>query len=123
MSLDVVCLGFLQGLTEFLPVSSSGHLGLFKALFGMDGPTLAFDLVLHMATLFAVLIYFARDIFRLVAEWACGFFNRNAHDREGWRFGWAVSEPGRHTLSLAEEPSQPDGEAKKAARGAESEEA
>lgn len=90
MSLDVVCLGFLQGLTEFLPVSSSGHLGLLKALFGMDGPTLAFDLVLHMATLFAVLIYFARDIFRLVAEWACGFFNRNAHDREGWRFGWAV---------------------------------
>ncbi len=56
-----ILLGILQGLTEFLPVSSSGHLALFGAWFGLSEPDLAFDVLVHLATLAAVLAYFHRD--------------------------------------------------------------
>jgi undecaprenyl-diphosphatase len=80
----------LQGLTEFLPVSSSGHLALGKVLLGAGDLGLAFDLVLHVSTLLAVLIYFFRDIYSLLAEWLYGMVNANARRWAGWRFGWAV---------------------------------
>lgn len=83
-------MGLLQGLTEFLPVSSSGHLGLAKVLFGIKEPALAYDLALHAATLFAVLIYFRRDICRLFLEWCRAIPDRSARPAPGWRFGWAV---------------------------------
>jgi len=60
--LKTAILGAVQGLTEFLPVSSSGHLALFQYLFKMKDPMLAFDIAVHWATLLAVLIYFRRDI-------------------------------------------------------------
>jgi undecaprenyl-diphosphatase len=59
---DAVILGFIQGLTEFLPVSSSGHLVIAQALIGFQGPGIVFDILLHGATLGAVLLYFWRDI-------------------------------------------------------------
>lgn len=90
MNLDVLFLGLLQGVTEFLPVSSSGHLGVAKIIMGLDGPSLSFDLVLHVATLFAVFLYFLKDIATLLLEWVYGFFNANARNWAGWRFGWAV---------------------------------
>ncbi|MDI6764629.1 MAG: undecaprenyl-diphosphatase UppP [Thermodesulfobacteriota bacterium] len=52
----------VQGLTEFLPVSSSGHLVFFQSLFGMEEPQLFFDVMLHFGTLLAVMVYFRRDI-------------------------------------------------------------
>lgn len=61
--------GILQGLTEFLPVSSSGHLALFQALFGVDDPGLSylsFDILLHMGTLLAVFLLFWRDVVELI---------------------------------------------------------
>ncbi|MDR1412323.1 MAG: undecaprenyl-diphosphate phosphatase [Actinomycetes bacterium] len=65
------CLGLAQGLTEFLPVSSSGHLSLLNLLFGVNGEEgLEFTFFLHIATLIAALIYFRRDIARLVRAWA-----------------------------------------------------
>jgi undecaprenyl-diphosphatase len=91
MNADSLLLGGLQGLTEFLPISSSGHLGFARAVFGMGEPSLEYELVLHMSTLVAVLIYFSRDIAALFFEWIYGFFNKNAHDWLGWRFGWAVA--------------------------------
>ncbi|MBS3917642.1 MAG: undecaprenyl-diphosphatase UppP [Deltaproteobacteria bacterium] len=60
--LHVIFLGVVQGLTEFLPVSSSGHLVFFQSLFGLKEPQLFFDVMLHFGTLLAVVIYFRRDI-------------------------------------------------------------
>lgn len=59
-SAEALLLGIVQGITEFLPVSSSGHLMLFQALFGMDNlrGLLLFDLVCHLGTLFSIFVYF-----------------------------------------------------------------
>ena len=66
--LQAIVLGLVQGLTEFLPVSSSGHLILFKKLFGLDVNTfgLNFDIAVHVATLLAVVVVFRKTIWNLV---------------------------------------------------------
>jgi len=65
--LESIILGIVQGMTEFLPVSSTGHLILTRTLFGItDGNALAFDAVLHLATAAAVIVYFFPDIWLLV---------------------------------------------------------
>ncbi len=61
-----ILLGFLQGVAEFLPISSSGHLALAQHLFGLDQVPLLFDVFLHLATLAAVLLYFRRKIWVLL---------------------------------------------------------
>jgi len=62
-----IFLGVVQGLTEFLPISSSGHLVLLHALFGpVKASDLAFDAFLHFATAFAIIVYFWRDIWKLI---------------------------------------------------------
>jgi undecaprenyl-diphosphatase len=66
--LEAVILGIIQGLTEFLPVSSSGHLTLMHAFFGINEPTLAFDVFLHLGTLCAVCAAFWRDIWALLKK-------------------------------------------------------
>lgn len=63
--LYAIFLGFLQGATEFLPVSSSGHLVLAEHFFGIESGGLTFDVVLHMATLLAILAYFRKDFINL----------------------------------------------------------
>ncbi|MBU1196919.1 undecaprenyl-diphosphate phosphatase [Candidatus Micrarchaeota archaeon] len=62
---QAVLLGILQGVTEWLPVSSSGHLALAQIFFGIEVPV-AFDVALHLGTLFAVLIYFRSDLVQLL---------------------------------------------------------
>jgi len=66
--LDAVALGIMQGLTEFLPVSSSGHLVILRNLLGFSAPQLLLDTVLHLATLGAVCVFFRRDIFEIFFE-------------------------------------------------------
>ncbi len=66
--LQALVLAFVQGMTEFLPVSSSGHLALFGRLFGMKAPDINFDIVLHMATLLAVLIYYRKKLYQLTVH-------------------------------------------------------
>lgn len=68
--LQAIVLGLVQGLAEFLPVSSSGHLVIFKDILGLGEIPLAFDITLHLATLFAVVIVFRQRIGRIiVAVW------------------------------------------------------
>ncbi len=62
---DAVFLGIIQGLTEFLPISSSGHLVIFQKLLGFQQQQLLFDCALHVGTLLAVVIYFSKDIKRI----------------------------------------------------------
>jgi undecaprenyl-diphosphatase len=87
---SALILGLVQGLTEFLPVSSSGHLSLAKIAASLDNVPMAYDIVLHAATLMAVIIFFSRDIISMLFEWCYGFVNVNARRWTGWRFGWAV---------------------------------
>ena len=67
--LHAVYLALLQGLTEFLPISSSAHLVLLPRIFGWEDQGLAFDVAVHVGTLFAVVAYFRHDILRLLAAW------------------------------------------------------
>jgi len=64
--LDAVILGLIQGLTEFLPISSSGHLVISKALLGFKTPGVSLEIWLHFGTLVAVLVYFRKKIFILI---------------------------------------------------------
>ena len=59
---QAIFLGVVQGLTEFFPISSSGHLVFFQSLFGFEDPQVAFDVVLHLGTLLAVVVYLWADI-------------------------------------------------------------
>jgi undecaprenyl-diphosphatase len=68
-NLHAIWLALLQGLTEFLPISSSAHLILMPRLFGWADQGLAFDVAVHVGTLAAVLAYFRADVLRLFAAW------------------------------------------------------
>lgn len=60
--------GFIQGISEFAPVSSSGHLALLPHLIGFTDPGLAFDLAMHVGTAFAVMVYFSSDLKKLIGS-------------------------------------------------------
>src|SRR5215472_18098308 len=66
--IEVIVLGILQGLTEFLPVSSTALLAILPRLFGWPDPGLSYDIALHVGTLAAVLIYFFRDWLQVIAQ-------------------------------------------------------
>lgn len=68
MLLSVVLLSILQGLTEFLPISSSAHLALFPWVFNLPNPGLSFDAAIHIGTAVALLLYFAKDYIELVKK-------------------------------------------------------
>ena len=63
-----IIIGIVQGLTEFLPVSSSAHLIFIQNLLGVES-SLAFDTFLHLGSLLAVLIYFRADIIKMIKAW------------------------------------------------------
>lgn len=86
--LQVIVLAVIQGLTEFLPVSSSAHLILPSALFGWPDQGLAFDVSIHMGTLMAVLTYFRRDLRLLFQAW-CNHAFRGKSSPES-RLAWLI---------------------------------
>jgi len=66
--LEYILLGILQGITEFLPVSSSGHLVILQSIFGATGKELAISLVLHLGTSLSLCVFFFKDIIRLLSN-------------------------------------------------------
>ncbi|MCH8157395.1 MAG: undecaprenyl-diphosphate phosphatase [Nitrospinae bacterium] len=85
---EIIILGIIQGLTEFLPISSSGHLILAPALLGFEDQGLALDAILHLGTLFAIIIFFRDDLSKLVR----GLFDRASdpdYHRLAWHIVWA----------------------------------
>ncbi len=85
-----VVLGVIQGLTEFLPISSSAHLAIFPKFFGWDDPGAAYTAVIQIGTELAVLLYFWRDIWTIGSGWVRGVFSREARQAPEWRMGWFV---------------------------------
>ena len=90
MILQCAVLGFLQGVTEFLPVSSSGHLVIAQELLGWSDPALSFDILLHLATMAATIVFFRTEILSICMEWFLGLFSAKGRALPGWRYGWSV---------------------------------
>src|ERR1700712_4224351 len=67
--IEAIVLGIVQGLTEFLPISSTGHLRIVPAFVGWDDPGSAFTAVIQLGTTAAVLIYFREDLWRIAKAW------------------------------------------------------
>jgi undecaprenyl-diphosphatase len=87
---EAVVLGVVQGLTEFLPISSNAHLRIVGAAFGWDDPGAAFTAITQIGTELAVLIYFAKDIARIVAAWVGSLFNAKRRSDPDARMGWLI---------------------------------
>ena len=82
--LQSVVLGTVQGLTEFLPISSTGHLRIVPALLGWDDPGTAFTAVIQLGTMLAIVVYFWRELLHITAAWFRGItFGRH---EESWDF-------------------------------------
>lgn len=86
---QVVVLAVVQGLTEFLPVSSSGHLAIVSRLFFADDAGASFTAVTQLGTELAILVYFARDIWRIGKAWFNGLLV-TAHRNADYLMGWYV---------------------------------
>ena len=86
-------LGMVQGLTEFLPISSSAHLILVPRLLGWNDPfldSLAYDVMLHLGTLLALVVYFWRDLWRLLAAWLGSLRRRTIAGDPDARLAWLL---------------------------------
>lgn len=88
--LQAVVLGVVQGLTEFLPVSSTAHLRIVPALLGWDDPGAAFTAVTQLGTLAAVLLYFRRDLARILLAWVRGLRDPVVRRTQDARMGWYI---------------------------------
>ncbi|NCA69666.1 MAG: undecaprenyl-diphosphate phosphatase [Sphingobacteriia bacterium] len=88
-SLQILILAFVQGITEFLPISSSGHLILTPLLFGYALQSLAFDVAVHLGTLGAVMLYFRREILAMILAVLESLRTRRL-DRPEARLGWMI---------------------------------
>lgn len=87
---EAIVLGIIQGLTEFLPISSSGHLLILSQIFGWDDPGAAFTAVSQIGTEAAVLIYFRRDIWRILSTWTKSLYTPALRGQIDARMGWYV---------------------------------
>lgn len=87
--IQAIFLGLVQGATEFLPISSSGHLVLAPWLLGWDEPGLAFDTMVHWGTLAAVVAFFRHDLFALARGWVRSIASRRLNEPEA-RLAWLI---------------------------------
>jgi undecaprenyl-diphosphatase len=90
---QAIILGVVEGLTEFLPVSSTGHLTIAEKLLGLstsDTGVTGFTAVIQMGAIVAVIVYFARDIWRIITGWFQGLFKPELRGTLDHRMGWYV---------------------------------
>ncbi|MBM3701616.1 MAG: hypothetical protein FJW63_01265 [Actinobacteria bacterium] len=85
--LQSIVLGIIQGITEFFPISSSGHLVVFPYFFNWDYPPLYFTVAVHFATLAAVVTVFYKEIFRIIREVILGIFIRKQRTSGNFKIG------------------------------------
>ena len=85
---QAIILGIVQGLTEFLPISSSGHLRIVPAFLGWEDPGAAFTAVIQLGTMAAVLLYFRRDLVRIAAAWLASLRDPARRFELDARLGW-----------------------------------
>jgi undecaprenyl-diphosphatase len=88
--LEAIVLGIVQGLTEFLPISSTGHLRIVPAFLGWDDPGAAFTAVTQLGTMFAVLIYFREDLLRIGRAWLRSVPDPSLRSGLDARLGWYI---------------------------------
>jgi undecaprenyl-diphosphatase len=91
--LQAVILGVIEGVTEFLPISSTGHLTVAEEMMGLsvnDAGVTAFTAIIQLGAILAVIIYFRRDIGRLAAAFFRGLFRSEARSDPDYRFAWYV---------------------------------
>ncbi|MFC4012764.1 undecaprenyl-diphosphate phosphatase [Nonomuraea purpurea] len=87
---EAVILGLVQGLTEFLPISSSAHIRVVSAFAGWQDPGAAFTAVIQLGTELAVLIYFRQEIWEIISTWTRSLFNKELRGHWAARMGWYV---------------------------------
>lgn len=91
--LDAIILGIVEGLTEFLPVSSTGHLTIAEKVLGLrvDDPAVtAYTAIIQLGAILATFLYFWRDITRLFAAWSAGLLKADARGNHDYQLAWAV---------------------------------
>jgi undecaprenyl-diphosphatase len=89
-TLEAIVLGIVQGLTEFLPISSTGHLRIVPAFLGWEDPGAAFTAVTQLGTMAAVLLYFRADLTRIALAWLRSLRDRSARRELNARIGWYI---------------------------------
>src|SRR5438552_12545263 len=88
--LQAIAFGLVQGLGEFLPISSSAHLAILPWIAGWEDPGLAVDVALHLGTLVALLVYFRADLLRLARGFVASLADRRIGDDVDRRLAWLV---------------------------------
>jgi undecaprenyl-diphosphatase len=88
--IEEIVLGITQGLTEFLPISSTAHLRIVPAFLGWDDPGAAFTAVVQLGTMAAVLIYFRRDLMRIAETWLASLRDPSRRSELEARLGWYI---------------------------------
>ncbi len=88
--LQTIVLGIVQGLTEFLPISSSGHLRIVSEIFFGEDAGASFTAVTQLGTEAAVLVFFAGDIWRILRAWFRGLFHKEHRSDHDYKMGWYV---------------------------------
>ena len=88
--LEALVLGIVQGLTEFLPISSSAHLSIIGQFYGGEDPGSAFTAISQLGTETAVIIYFRSDIWKIIRHWCLALAGKIPRDDPEARMGWLV---------------------------------
>src|SRR5918999_3281546 len=89
-AIEAIVLGIAQGLTEFLPISSTGHLRIVPAFFGWEDPGAAFTAVTQLGTMAAVLLYFRADLWRIAVSWTRSLRDPSVRRSLDARMGWYI---------------------------------